>query len=122
MAVTRTTNRLEGDAFVGTNDLNTDRLLRLVIEGRSEIRDKLIAENEIADQGFSPVVTTTIRVDGNGEVLESYLDVLREHPCKKQKFPATRIFMNCVSKEARILVDKLDLNVFNFGPSSNHLD
>ena len=119
---TRTTNRLEGEAFTGTNDLDMNRLQRLIIGGRSEIRAKLTAEGEIAEHGFSPVVTTTMRIDVNGEVSESYLDVIQEQPCRKQKIPATRIFSNCASKEARILLDKLDLNLFNFSPSSNHSD
>ena len=113
------TNRLSGELFEGTADLNVDRLQRLFIEGRAEIANKLLLETDISDQGFSPFVTTTLRLNGNGEIVESYLDVSQEQHFRKQKVPATRIFPSC-TPETKLLLNKLYLRVFNFPPSSNH--
>lgn len=116
------TKRLSGDEFDSNEDLDFARMQRLVVGGRSAIRQKLMMEHEIADNGYSPYVTTTIRVDNEGEILESYLDVGQENQGKKQKFPARRIFLGCVSENTRILMGKLDMSLFNFSPSENHSD
>ena len=102
--------------------MDAARMQRLIIEGRSGIRQKLVREQEIEEQGFSPYVTTTVRIDSEGEILESYLDVGQETLGKKQKFTARRIFASCLSADTRILLGKLDLSLFNFGASSNHSD
>ena len=114
------TRRLTGPLFEGSRDLDVDRLQRLLIQGRSEIPTKLVNEEEIVEASYNPYVTTTIRINSDGEVLESYLDVGQMDQGKKQKFPADRVFSACKEKETKVILGKLDLSSFNFPPSSNH--
>ena len=41
------THRLSGEAFEGSKDLDVDRLQRLFISGRTDIKNKLVSEDEI---------------------------------------------------------------------------
>ena len=116
------THRLSGEAFEGSQDLDVDRLQRLFISRRADIKNKLVSEEEINAEGFSPLVATTLRIDFNGEPTESYFNVITDGPFRKQKFPASRIFTICASRETKIVLDKLDLSLFNFGASANHSD
>ena len=124
MATPSATQRLHGEEFEGTQDLNQERLLRLLIGGRSAIHAKLVEEGEIAAVGFNPYVSTTFRLNAEGDFLESYLDIGQEqsNANRKYKVSAKRVFNDCVSSDTKIILGKIDLSVFNFPPSSNHSD
>ena len=116
------TQRLGGDEFEGNEDLNQERLQRLVIDGRSSIHAKLVTEDEITEVGFNPYVVTTFRLNAEGEFLESYFDIGQERSTRKHKFPAKRIFKNVASPDTKVIVGNINFGLFNFPPSSNHSD